>query len=52
LNNGIGTWATRDVVDIIQNAAHTGNAGDEKIIVYTVDSVVKTRTSERPNLME
>lgn len=35
------------VVDIIQKYAHTGNAGDGKIFVSTVDEIVKIRTNER-----
>jgi len=35
------------VVNIIQKYAHTGNAGDGKIFVSTVDEVVKIRTNER-----
>ena len=35
------------VVDIIQKFAHTGNTGDGKIFVSTVDEVVKIRTNER-----
>lgn len=37
------------VVDIIQKYAHTGNTGDGKIFVSTVDDVVKIRTNERGN---
>jgi len=36
-----------DVVDIIQKYAHTGNTGDGKIFVSTVDEIVKIRTNER-----
>lgn len=35
------------VVDVIQKHAHTGNTGDGKIFVSTVDDVVKIRTNER-----
>ena len=35
------------VVDVIQRYAHTGNTGDGKIFVTTVDDVVKIRTNER-----
>jgi nitrogen regulatory protein P-II 1 len=35
------------IVDIIQKYAHTGNAGDGKIFVSTVDDIVKIRTNER-----
>jgi len=36
-----------DVVNAIQKHAHTGNTGDGKIFVSTVDDVVKIRTNER-----
>jgi nitrogen regulatory protein P-II 1 len=36
-----------DVVNVIQKYAHTGNIGDGKIFVSTVDDVVKIRTNER-----
>jgi nitrogen regulatory protein P-II 1 len=36
-----------EVVDVIQKYAHTGNTGDGKIFVSTVDEVVKIRTNER-----
>jgi len=36
-----------EVVNVIQKYAHTGNAGDGKIFVSTVDDVVKIRTNER-----
>ncbi len=35
-----------DVVNVIQKFAKTGNPGDGKIFVSTVDDVVKIRTSE------
>lgn len=35
-----------DVVNVIQKYAHTGNTGDGKIFVSTVDDVVKIRTNE------
>ncbi|MBI2683520.1 MAG: P-II family nitrogen regulator [Acidobacteriales bacterium] len=35
------------VLDVIQKHAHTGNPGDGKIFVYTVDEVVSIRTGER-----
>lgn len=35
------------IVDIIQKFARTGNAGDGKIFVSTVDEIVKIRTNER-----
>jgi nitrogen regulatory protein P-II 1 len=36
-----------EVVALIQKYAHTGNTGDGKIFVSTVDDVVKIRTNER-----
>lgn len=36
-----------EVVDVIQKYSHTGNTGDGKIFVSTVDDVVKIRTNER-----
>ena len=36
-----------EVVDVIQKYAHTGNTGDGKIFVSTIDDVVKIRTNER-----
>ena len=36
-----------EVVNVIQKYAHTGNTGDGKIFVSTVDEVVKIRTNER-----
>jgi nitrogen regulatory protein P-II 1 len=36
-----------EVVDVIQKHAHTGNTGDGKIFVSTVDEIVKIRTNER-----
>jgi nitrogen regulatory protein P-II 1 len=38
-----------EVVNVIQKYAHTGNTGDGKIFVSTVDDVVKIRTNERGN---
>ena len=35
------------VVQIIQANAHTGNPGDGKIFVSTVDDVIRVRTGER-----
>ena len=35
------------IVNVIQKHAHTGNAGDGKIFVSTVDDIVKIRTNER-----
>lgn len=34
------------VVDMIQQAAHTGNAGDGKILVYDVGQAIKIRTGQ------
>ncbi len=34
-------------IAVIQSFAHTGNPGDGKIFVSTVDDVVKIRTNER-----
>lgn len=36
-----------DVVDAIQEAAHSGNAGDGKIFVLPVEDVCQIRTNER-----
>lgn len=36
-----------EVVNVIQRCSHTGNTGDGKIFVSTVDEVVKIRTNER-----
>jgi nitrogen regulatory protein P-II 1 len=36
-----------DVVNVIQKYSHTGNTGDGKIFVSTVDEIVKIRTNER-----
>jgi nitrogen regulatory protein P-II 1 len=36
-----------EVVSVIQKHAHTGNKGDGKIFVSTVDEIVKIRTNER-----
>ena len=35
------------VVMTIQKYAHTGNPGDGKIFIYSIDDVVKVRTNER-----
>lgn len=35
------------VVNVIQRHAHTGNTGDGKIFVSTVDEIVKIRTNQR-----
>lgn len=36
-----------EVVNVIQRYAHTGNTGDGKIFVSTVDEIIKIRTNER-----
>src|SRR5512138_2128517 len=36
-----------NVVNVIQKYAHTGNTGDGKIFVSTVDEIIKIRTNER-----
>lgn len=36
-----------DVVNVIQKYAHTGNTGDGKIFLSTIDDIVKIRTNER-----
>jgi nitrogen regulatory protein P-II 1 len=36
-----------DVVNVIQKVAHTGNTGDGKIFVISVEEIVKIRTNER-----
>ncbi len=36
-----------EVINVIQNYAHTGNTGDGKIFVLDVENVVKIRTNER-----
>jgi nitrogen regulatory protein P-II 1 len=38
-----------DVISIIQSAAKTGNIGDGKIFVSTVDDAIRVRTGERGN---
>lgn len=40
------------VVDLIQKAAHTGNAGDGKMFVYNVPEAVKIRTGQRLQRIE
>ncbi len=35
------------IVNVIQKYAHTGNTGDGKIFVSTVDDIVKIRTNQR-----
>jgi nitrogen regulatory protein P-II 1 len=35
------------VVNTIQSNAHTGNPGDGKIFIYSVDDVIKIRTNEK-----
>ncbi len=36
-----------EVVKVIQKYSHTGNSGDGKIFVSTIDDVIKIRTNER-----
>jgi nitrogen regulatory protein PII len=36
-----------EAVDTIRKAAYTGNIGDGKIFVWTVDQVIRVRTNER-----
>lgn len=36
-----------EVINVIQQAAYTGNPGDGKIFVTTVNDVIKIRTNER-----
>src|SRR5512142_3137740 len=36
-----------EVVNVIQKYAHTGNTGNGKVFISTVDEVVKIRTNER-----
>jgi len=36
-----------EVVNVIQKFSHTGNTGDGKIFVVTVEDVIKIRTNER-----
>jgi nitrogen regulatory protein P-II 1 len=38
---------TENIIDLICQTAHTGEAGDGKIFVYPVDDVVRVRTKER-----
>lgn len=43
----VGDEMVDEVVNLIQRHSHTGNTGDGKIFVSTVDEVVKIRTNER-----
>lgn len=36
-----------EVVNVLQKYSHTGNPGDGKIFVSTIDDVIKIRTNER-----
>jgi len=38
---------TENIIDLICQTTHTGEAGDGKIFVYPVDDVVRVRTKER-----
>ena len=40
------------IIDLIQAAAHTGRAGDWKILVYDVREVVRIRTASRSTRVE
>ena len=36
-----------EIVDVIVNVARTGEVGDGKIFIYSIDSVVRVRTGEK-----
>jgi nitrogen regulatory protein P-II 1 len=36
-----------EVINVLQKYSHTGNPGDGKIFVSTVDEIIKIRTNER-----
>ncbi len=40
------------VIDIIQAAAHTGQTGDGKTLIYDVSEIVKTKTGKRSTTIE
>ncbi len=40
------------VIELIQQAAHTGNVGDGKIFVYDIERTVKIRTGARLEQLE
>ena len=40
------------VIELIQQAAHTGNVGDGKVFVYDVERVVKIRTGAELERLE
>ncbi len=40
------------VIELVQQAAHTGNVGDGKIFVIDVEQAVKVRTSARLDRLE
>lgn len=40
------------IVDLIQQAAHTGSRGDGKILVYDIEQAVKVRTGVRLQRIE
>lgn len=42
----VGNIPVQDVIDTIKRTLHTGNIGDGKIFVYSVQKVVKVRTGE------
>jgi nitrogen regulatory protein P-II 1 len=43
----VGDEMVDEVVNVIQRHSQTGNTGDGKIFVSTIDEVVKIRTNER-----
>lgn len=38
-----------DIVAVIRKCSHTGNTGDGKIFITTIDETIKIRTNERGN---
>ncbi len=42
--------SVEDIIDIICKSARTGEIGDGKIFVYTIDESVRIRTGERGNI--
>lgn len=43
----VGDVPADEVVDAIEEAVHTGNAGDGKIFVYPIENACRIRTGER-----
>jgi nitrogen regulatory protein P-II 1 len=43
----VADYLVEKVVDTIQKNAHTGNVGDGKIFIYTVNDAIRIRTGER-----